>query len=150
MKTQREKMSLNLSPLSSPKYRQFLVSAIHFEFLALLWLITLLPIPFTAVLLTSEKRRYALALHAISVVVLMLITMSYALYYYRMVRIELEDMEDRRQIDNWEEAQLKLQLQIFFEERLGSSYNGKGRKVGLVPLVKVPEKAWVGRRERVC
>ena len=79
----------------------------------------------------------------------MLITMGFALYYYAMVGIELEDIEDRRQIDNGE-VQLELQMQIVFEEPGESWNNGKGRKVGLVPLVKVPEKAWVGGRETVC
>jgi len=79
----------------------------------------------------------------------MLIAMGFALHYYAMVGIELEDMEDRRQINNGE-AQLELQMQIVFEEPGRSSSNGKGRKAGLVPLVKVPEKAWVGGREMVC
>ena len=141
---------LYLSSLSSPKYRpQCLVSTVYLKLLVLLWLLTLLPIPFTALLLSLEMRRNALGLHAISVTALILITMGFALYYYAMVGIELEDMEDRRQINNGE-AQLELQMQIVFEEPGGSSSNGKGKKVGLVPLVKIPEKAWVGGREMVC
>jgi len=140
------------SSLTSPKYRsERLTLTIYFKLLVLLWLLTLLPIPFTAALLTSKTRRQALALHGISIGVLTLITIGCVLYYYYSeVGIELEDLEDRRQIENGE-AKLEWGMQIIFEESEGSwRKGGKERNVRLVPLVKVPERVWVDGRGRMC
>ncbi|KAG0643697.1 hypothetical protein HOY80DRAFT_1032112 [Tuber brumale] len=135
--------------LTSPRHRpQRLTSTPYFKLLTLLWLLVLLPIPFTAALLSSKMRRYALVLHGVSVAVLTLITMGCALYYYK-AGIELEDVEDRRQIEDGE-AKLEWGMQIIFQEPKTPWSSRRGRNVGLVPLVKVPEKAWVDARGMGC
>ncbi|KAG0134026.1 hypothetical protein HOY82DRAFT_603167 [Tuber indicum] len=135
-----------LSSLIPPRHRpQRLTSTPYFKLLTLLWLLVLLPIPFTATLLSTEMRRHALVLHGVTVAVLALITMGCALYYYSKVGIELEDVEDRRKIKEGE-AKLEWGMQIIFEEPKRSWSKGRGRNVGLVPLVMVPEKAWVDAR----
>ncbi|PWW77148.1 hypothetical protein C7212DRAFT_342955 [Tuber magnatum] len=62
--------------------------------------------------------------------------------------LQLEDKEDKRQIEDGE-AKLEWGMQIVFEEPKGSWSIGKGRNVGLIPLVKVPEEAWVDGRRRL-